>query len=211
LSRPISTVAPSLDGPVLEVLARTTRPLSGRQIHRLAGVGSEAGVRRVLSRLADTGLVHVLEAGSALLYALNPNHLAADAVMQLTHLRGIFFDGLRLEIGQWDIRPVHASLFGSTARGDSHADSDVDVLLIRPDEVAEDDPRWADQTALLSRNIMERTGNRAQLYDIDLAGLRDHIRADESLVADWRRDSLVLHGPEFSTVIRRFGDSGGGR
>lgn len=204
-------MAPSLDGPVLEVLARTTRPLSGRQIHRLAGTGSEAGVRRVLRRLADTGLVHVLETGNSLLYALNPLHLAADAVMQLTGLRGVFFDGLRAEIGEWEVRPVHASLFGSTARGDSRADSDVDILLIRSEQIAEDELRWAGQTALLSRHIVELTGNRAQLYDIDLAGLRNHIRAGESLVAAWQRDSLTLYGPEFGAVARRLIDAGGER
>ena len=55
LQSPISTVVPSLDGPVLQVLAQAEEGLSGRQIHKLAGSGSVAGVRLVLQRLAATG------------------------------------------------------------------------------------------------------------------------------------------------------------
>jgi len=46
-----------LEGPVLDVLAHTTRPLTGREIARLARRGSERGVRLVLHRLVDHGLV----------------------------------------------------------------------------------------------------------------------------------------------------------
>jgi hypothetical protein len=59
-STPISTVVPSLDGPVLQVLARAGKPLSGRQVHALTGSGSVAGVRLVLQRLASTGLMRLI-------------------------------------------------------------------------------------------------------------------------------------------------------
>jgi Fe2+ or Zn2+ uptake regulation protein len=77
LRSPISTVVPSLEGPVLLVLARAEEGLSGRQIHKLAGSGSVAGVRLVLQRLAATGLVHVDDLGNSLLYRLNRKHLVA--------------------------------------------------------------------------------------------------------------------------------------
>lgn len=34
VSRPMSAVMRSLEGPVLEVLTRTSRPLTGRELHR---------------------------------------------------------------------------------------------------------------------------------------------------------------------------------
>lgn len=91
--------------------------LSGRQVHQLAGTGSEAGVRRVLTRLARTGLVLVHYAGNSLLYTpLNTSHLAAKAVSQLANLRTIFIGTVQLDIGSWSVPPIHASLFGSAAR-----------------------------------------------------------------------------------------------
>ncbi|WP_432502762.1 hypothetical protein [Kineococcus arenarius] len=45
-------MVPSLDGPVLVALAGSAAPASGRDIARLVGKASHAGVQRVLARLA---------------------------------------------------------------------------------------------------------------------------------------------------------------
>jgi len=94
LKSPISTVVPSLDGPVLLVLARAEEGLSGRQIHKLAESGSVAGVRLVLQRLAATGLVHVDDLGNSLLYRLNRKHILAPIVDQLANLRSTLISRL---------------------------------------------------------------------------------------------------------------------
>ena len=208
LSRPMSMVAPSLDGPVLEVLARTSRLLSGRQVHQLAGVGSEGGVRRVLVRLASTGLVHVHDAGNSQLYSLNRRHLAAESIVRLTDLREIFIEVLITTLAEWPAPPIHASLFGSTARGDGDIDSDVDILLVRPSGLDESDPEWHVQTAELPEYVMDLTGNHTQLYDIDVAGLAEHLTAEEPIVAEWRRDAITLFGPDLITTIRQL-ETGG--
>jgi hypothetical protein len=207
LGRPISTVVPSLDGPVLQVLARADRMLSGRQIHRLAGAGSVAGVRLILQRLTLTGLVHVHESGNALLYSLNRKHLAAQAVELLADLRGTLVSGLRAEISAWSIAPVHASLYGAAAHRDDDApagdlDSDVDLLLIRPDEVAADNFLWEEQAADLLRTIVDMTGNPAQLYELSRTELAGHVAGNEPIVDTWCNESVHLHGPDFATLLR---------
>jgi DNA-binding transcriptional ArsR family regulator len=203
VSRPIAAVVPTLDGPVLEVLARTTRPLSGRQVHQLAATGSEAGVRKVLGRLVDHGLVHMAEAGRTLLYTLNREHLAAPAVALLTGLRDSLIERLRAEIAGWTVAPVHASLFGSTARGDGDTGSDIDLLLIRPDGVEPDESDWQEQVATLAEHVGTWTGNHAQVYDIDEAGLRAHVHAGEAIVDEWRRDAVTLCGTDLSRLLRQ--------
>lgn len=202
LTRPISTVVPSLDGPVLEVLVHTTRMLSGRQIHSLAGVGSEAGVRNVLGRLTQTGLVHVHDAGNSLLYTLNRNHLAAPAVELLVDLRGAFISALSAEIATWSVPPVHASLFGSTARGDGDSDSDIDLLVIRPKDVGSEESRWEAQTGGLTEKALDLTGNRVQWYELDSDELGAHLAADEPIIDEWRRDGITLFGVAITTLLR---------
>lgn len=202
LGRPISTVIPSLDGAVLGVLARTARLISGRQVHRLAGTGSEAGVRLVLNRLSKTGLVHVHDAGNSLLYSLNRRHLAADAVLQLADLRQRFIAMLSEEIGRWALQPLHASLFGSAARGDGTVESDVDLLLVRSDSQDELDMRWQEQLLMLAELIDARTGNRAQMYDLSAGGLRKHVSTGEPIVDEWRRDAITLIGFDFPALLR---------
>ena len=57
VAHPLRGIIPTLDAPVIEALAATTRPLTGREVNRLAGVGSPRGVQLVLRRLVAQGLV----------------------------------------------------------------------------------------------------------------------------------------------------------
>ncbi|MEV4267470.1 nucleotidyltransferase domain-containing protein [Kribbella sp. NPDC049584] len=198
LAQPISTVVPTLDAAVLAALARTTQPLTGRRIHQLAEAGSESGVRKVLTRLADTGLVTTTVAGQSMLYALNRNHLAADAVLDLVSLRGKLIRRLAEVIQQWEELPVHASLFGSVARGEGDLDSDIDLLVVHAE--GESSTALADQIALLGEQVHEWTGNFLQTYAISTDELANHLRADEPMVNEWLRDCITVYGPDFRRI-----------
>jgi len=200
-STPISTVIPSLDGPVLQVLARADRLLSGRQVHAEAGTGSVAGVRLVLQRLASTGLVHVDEAGSSLLYRLNRSHLAAQAVELLANLRATFADTLSANIAAWRIPPLHASLYGAAARGEGDHKSDVTLLLIRSDEVTTDNRLWEEQVGGLMSDIVELTGNPVDVDELSLRDLANHHHAAIPVVDQWLDTPTILHGPRLQTLL----------
>ncbi|MGZ0153762.1 nucleotidyltransferase domain-containing protein (plasmid) [Kribbella sp. WER1] len=205
MSNPMTTVVQTLDGPVLAVLARTTAPLTGRRIHQLAGTGSERGVLNVLHRLAATGLVDEARVGASIQFTLNRDHVAAPAVLQLTELRPLLFDRFREAIAAWPIKPEHASIFGSTARGDGDEDSDVDLLLVHSldDTSVAEAEAWGDQLADLGDQVRRWSGNYLQIYDISLDGLLAHLEAGEPIVNDWKRDGVRIHGTEIRTLINR--------
>jgi predicted nucleotidyltransferase len=202
LTRPIQSVVPSLDGAVLDVLVRTTRPLTGREVHRLAGTGSESGVRIVLNRLAAHGLVDAEARAQAVFYTFNRRHLAADAIVALARLRPALYEKLRQAFRPWDPKPLHASVFGSAARGDGTADSDVDLLLVRPAMTPSHARRWAGQTDLLAANVRAWTGNPCQLYELTRPELARHIRAREPVVESWHRDGIVVFGDSLDVLLR---------
>jgi predicted nucleotidyltransferase len=202
MSDPVSTVITTLDGPVLSVLARTSAPLTGRKIYQLASAGSEGGTRNALRRLTATGLVEATEVGHAVQYRLNRDHLAANAVLELTTLRQRLFDGISRVIQGWQIHPLHASVFGSAARGDGGLDSDIDLLIVHPFEAAvEPTPTWADQVSDLADQVYRWSGNHLQAYDLSSAGFLQHLQAGEPIVKDWRRDAITVAGPEFRTFM----------
>jgi hypothetical protein len=211
VAHPIRAVAPTLDGPVLEVLARTSLPLTGREIHRLAGTGSPNGVRLALGRLAEQGLVHTEERAKAVFYAGNRDHVAWPAVELLAALRRTFLDRLRAGFRPWRPKPVHASLFGSAARGDGDAASDIDLLLIRPDEVSEDDSPWADHVDRIRQQVQAWAGNRCQVFQLDLPRLAEHLRAGDPLVGQWLRDAVTLVEPDLRVLVRQLSIGGGDR
>ncbi|MGW6281987.1 hypothetical protein [Kribbella sp. NPDC055071] len=205
LSSPISVVVPSLDGPVLRVLVQAEEGLSGRQIHKLAGSGSVAGVRLVLQRLAATGLVHVDDVGNSLLYRLNRKHLAYPAVEFLADLRRTLIGRLADEINGWRVLPVHASVYGALARGDGDLDSDVDLLLIRPDHLDAGDVGWEEQAGRLMQTVVDLTGNPAHIFELSRTELADHLNAGDSILNDWAHPNLQLTGLPLDTLLEEAG------
>ncbi len=203
VAHPIRAVVPTLDGPVLEVLARTTRPLTGREIHRLAETGSPNGVRLALTRLSGQGLVRAEERAKAVFYTGNREHLAWPAVEILAGLRRNLLERLRVTFGSCRPKPTHASLFGSAARASGDANSDIDVLVVRPDDVGEDESPWADNVDRVRREVEAWTGNRCQVFQVDLLRLAEHVRAGDPLVDEWLRDAITLVGPDLRVIVRQ--------
>ena len=183
VSAPIRSVVPSLDGSVLAVLASTTAPLSLGDVHRRAR-GSKSGIRQVLLRLVDEGLVHDVPGG----YVLNRDHVAAPAVDLLANLHGELARRIRSEAERWPEPVQLVGLYGSAARRDGDSTSDIDVLVVSDsadlDHLAEH----------LTERIRAWTGNPAQILGLRPADLRRLRRAKEPISDAWDRDLIVLHG-----------------
>ena len=192
LSNPSAAVVPSLDGTVLAVLAGTTQPLTGREIHRLAGRGSQHGIQRVLHRMDEHGLVDVVRAGPANLYTLNRDHVAAEAVVVLAALRARLIQRIRENLESWPVQPVAAAVFGSAARGDGMVESDVDVFVVRPDDVDAEDEIWSDLVDGLSQAIMRWSGNRASIIQATRGEIQQMVERGAPIVAELRRDAVAL-------------------
>jgi predicted nucleotidyltransferase len=183
------------------VLAGTTRPLTGREVSRLVRRGSWSGVRRVLHRLVDQGLVTAQEAIPSMLFSLNRDHVAAPAVMTLARLRTEFFDRIRDQIKHWDIAPASAAIFGSAARGDGSTDSDVDVFLVRPDAVDEGDAGWRRQVAELSAAISRWSGNPASMIEITAAEASGLSERQATIAEELLRDAAHMAGRPVAGVL----------
>ena len=148
LGRPYSSVSPTLEGDVLAVLARTSGPLTGRAVARLAARGSQSGINRALDDLVSQGIVGRADAGSSYQYLLNRDHVAAPAVEHIAGLRSLLWERLRQAIADWEPPVVHASVFGSAARGEGGIESDIDVLVVHGEDV---DPETAAMRAAMQR------------------------------------------------------------
>jgi predicted nucleotidyltransferase len=185
---------------VLDVLAHTTHPLTGREVARLARRGSERGVRLVLHRLVEHGLVIAREAGPSSLFVLNREHVAANLVEGLARLRTELFERIRQDVQGWSLQPVHVSIFGSAARGDGRTHSDIDLLIVRPQGVIEDDPEWREQLHRLAELVERWSGNHASLHELSRQGLKAALRRREPIIASLREQSIAVAGPDFAEL-----------
>lgn len=192
-SGPQRSIVRGTEGDVLVELAAVDVPRSGRRLAERTG-RSHVAVTRALKYLAEQGLVVAQPAPPAILYSLNREHIAAPVVQAMADLRLEFLRRLREHFERWSPTPAHASLFGSAARRDGDAHSDVDLLVIRPDDVDADDPRWKQQLGELSDDVHRWTGNHAQILEFAESEFRALNDEDHPTVASIRTDAVPLAG-----------------
>jgi predicted nucleotidyltransferase len=195
LQHPFRVVTPTLDGDVLAVLARAEAEFTPPQVHGVLGRYSEDGVRRVLGRLAQQGIVEQRRAGQAVLYRLNRAHLAAPAVIALACLFDTLIERLRERIEAWPIACSYAALFGSAARREMRPDSDLDLFVVRPNDVDEDDEQWREQLDTLSHDLTSWTGNDARILEYSADEVRRGLRTRDGVLVDITAEGVRLAGP----------------
>lgn len=208
LAQPHEAVAPSLHGAVLVALHTAAQPLSGRAVAERAGASHE-GTRRVLRNLVVHGLVDTIETAGAILYSLNQDHVLADAVSQLTRARTALFERMVEEIRTWKPRPLNVTVFGSAARGTGDVDSDVDVFVVRRDDVPPGFSHWDEHLPELAHAIERWSGNRAEIIEYSLAELREAARANVPFVDAVTREGLPVFGKHVRRLLIEAGRAAG--
>ncbi len=186
---------------VLRTLAGTTHPLTGREVARLSSL-SQNGAHKVLVHLVEHGLVGSEPAGRATLYTLRREHLLVEPLEEILSARERLTARLTTAVTDWKFPPVHVSLFGSAARGDGGVDSDLDVLVVRPDDVDIDDGAWRQQLSDLGTAVYGWSGNRLSWLEFSASEVSTAVSGREAIVAGWRRDSITLVGLPVDELVQ---------
>ena len=98
---------------------------------------------------------------------------------------------------------LHASLYGSAARGDATSTSDLDVLVVRAEDLAPAErQQWDDQLAGLEATVFRWTGNRLSWLDTTPSDLRRAAAGGEPIFASWRDDAILLTGRPLNALLR---------
>jgi predicted nucleotidyltransferase len=200
VSNPLRSVAPTVDGDVLAVLARSHLALTGARVQQMAG-RSYAQVREVLQRLVAHGIVDVERHGNAYSYMLNREHVLAAPIQAMIAADDDVETRMRATLELWELPPAAVAVFGSFARRDGDSESDIDLLLVRPDDVDESNETWATQRYELVRRIERVSGNVVQLVELSHAELHDAVMRGDQLIAALRDDGREIVGPKLRTLL----------
>ena len=197
--RPLEAVIPDAQGRLLGTLSRTTEELSLTTLADLSGV-SLSHAARIVPRLVDLGIVERREVPPAVLVRLVPDNLAARVVLALADLRHALFDELRASARRLDPVPVNVTLFGSFARGDDDASSDIDILVVRPTKIRDDDAAWSASVARWEASVRRIAGNAVNRIEVDEEEVARLVRSRRPLWQAIRRDGVTLQGRPFEEV-----------
>lgn len=193
LSAPHSALVSGPEGEVLIALSRTTAGLTGRQVASRVKGASPASVQRALRRLVEQGVVEGRTVGRANLYTLNTRHLVAPAIETISGLRAELLRRLTRALEK-PPRPVHASVFGSAARGDGNVASDIDLFVVRPAKITEDDRAWRNKLDALADDVRRWTGNPLSVAEVSVAELARLRRTRPAIVSALEQDAVTLVG-----------------
>ena len=85
-------------------------------------------------------------------------------------------------------------VFGSFARGEATADSDLDVVIVRSRDVREEDVAWRSAVGLWRNCAHRLTGNRVEVLEVGEIEIGPLLRSRKPLWLDVRREGVVVHG-----------------
>lgn len=201
--RPIEALIPGVRGKVLGVLSRSRGELTLRGVAELAEA-SPTQTSRVLGDLVHLGVVSRRDVPPVALFRLVDGNVAADMVRELGSASTHVTTALERAARAWAPAPAAVVCFGSFARGEADADSDIDVLVVRPDAVGENDDEWAAAVERWTADARTASGNPVRLLEVAETELRDHLDEPRGV---WR--SIVDEGVSvLGPALSRMGVSG---
>lgn len=182
-SEPFGGIVPGARGAVLDVLLRTGGSLTGRRVHALvAGRHSLGAVQQALRELERLGITTSETVGRAGVHRINEAHVATAPLRSLRSP----IDMLKRVAEEAASEASAVIVFGSVARGDADAHSDIDLAVIA-------DEGW-DGRADLAKAVHERLGNDCDVLHLTPDELSRTPEDREPVVAEILRDGLALVG-----------------
>lgn len=187
---------PGVQGRVLTVLSETTAELNLRTLAQLAGV-SQAQASRVLPGLVEAGVVERREVPPSSLFRLVPEHVATRALLALARSGDLVLDQIGQLATALPLPPVSVIVFGSFARREAGLHSDIDIVVVRPPELDDDDgddTAWSDALETWRSDVGRLTGNRVEVFEVGADEAATKAGGRSQLWSDIRRDGRVVHG-----------------
>lgn len=203
--RPVEAVLGGARGRLLSVLANVTAPLTLRRLASLAGV-SPAQASRVMPRLVELGIVDRSEVPPASQFVLVRGNVAARAILALV---GAHPEALK-QIGEAAVAispaPISVIVFGSFARREADAASDIDIVVVRGDDVDADDDGWSDSLEAWRRHVRLLAGNDVELIDAAASEVSRKLRGRSELWRQIKQDGIVMFGAGIDALAERAED-----
>jgi len=176
---------PGARGAVLAALLRTGAPLTGRQVHGLVrDKHSLWSVQQTLAALVELGVVQSRTVGRARVHVINEAHYTIQPLRVLLDPVAVLRESVRGVAGSHVDAVI---LFGSVARGEATAGSDVDLVVLAS-------PDWDGRTELEDA-VQARFGNECDVLVFTPEEFsRLATTGEEPVVAEILADGVLLLG-----------------
>lgn len=195
LSNPLNALFPGAHGQIISQLLREPEPQSGRAIAMKLGTSvGKSRVIEVLSDLAQLGIVDREIVGSSHLFSINSDHICYQSLKALVNPLPALTKHIKRIISGFQSVPIAVVIFGSVAKGSSQIGSDLDLLVVRPNQTDPEDPAWESQTLELVVRLERLTGYPVQLVEYSEREFQSLVDRGSRLVSELSETGMVISG-----------------
>lgn len=92
------------------------------------------------------------------------------------------------------VEPVSVIIFGSFARRQADRHSDIDALIVRRNDIDEDNREWSDGVEGWRHQVGELTGNAVEVVEVSFDDALARLTDPSTLWRDIQRDGTRVYG-----------------
>ena len=185
---------------ILRFLVQSQSQLNGREIAKNVGL-SHVKAHTALKDLTRQGVVSMRSAGSSLVYWLNEDHFLVKEIIRPAFEKeeGLFEYISRLILKQISPpRPLSIILFGSFAKGNASADSDIDVVIIYPRSKSK--TVISKELSEAEKKITSFFGNRLSGVPLLADEFLKKLKAKDAFIHEIIRGGKVIYGKSITEL-----------
>jgi UTP:GlnB (protein PII) uridylyltransferase len=150
--------------------------------------------------LVELGVVERHEAPPSALFRRVPDNIASRSITSLTLAHPTVLAEMGSTAARIGAPPVSVVVFGSFARGEADSRSDIDLLVVRPRRVDEEEPAWRHDLDDWAGQVGRLTGNQTEMLEVGEAELARLLRGRKPLWADIQRDGILVFGSPLASL-----------
>ncbi|MBI3617234.1 MAG: nucleotidyltransferase domain-containing protein [Candidatus Omnitrophica bacterium] len=185
---------------ILRFLVQSQSQSNGREIAKNVGL-SHVKAHTALKDLTRQGVVNMRSAGSSLVYWLNEDHFLVREIIRPAFEKeeGLFEYLCRLILKEISSpRPLSIILFGSFAKGNASADSDIDVVIIYPR--SKNKTVISKELSEAEKKITSFFGNHLSCVPLVVEEFQKKLKKKDAFIGEIIRTGKIIYGKSITDL-----------
>lgn len=187
---------------ILRFLVKSNAELNGREIAKAVGL-SHVKCHTALRELSVHGLINMRRTGRSVIYSIDPENILAKFFLtplynKESRLLNILAQTIAKEFSL--PRPLSIFLFGSIVKGQARPNSDIDILLVQPDEKNMREAKV--ELSKAERNIVKLFSNRLAPIMIRKSEFKKRYKREEKFIKEVVKTGKIIYGKNLSELLR---------
>jgi len=186
---------------ILRFLNSTKIELNGREIAKSTGL-SHVQCHTALRDLAKHGVITVRNIGRSTAYKINSEHILYKELLRPMFDSETTLINRLIDIvaaGTKKFKPISIMIYGSTTKGTARPDSDLDMLIIFPDN--SDLKKIAEKIDSIEEDISNKFGNQLSPVLIKKKDFRRKYKQKNNFYMEIIKTGKVLYGKTISELL----------